>query len=37
MKIEIRSHKLLNKQEFSSALLANCLGNFDRKYGNYLS
>ena len=32
-----RSHKLLNEQESSGTLLANCVEDFSRKYDSYLS
>ena len=37
MKIETRSHELLNKREFSGAPLANYIEDLGKKYDNYRS
>ncbi len=37
MKAKIRSHELLNSRKFSDALVANYVGDLNRKYGSYLS
>ncbi len=37
MKTRIRSHELLNGQEFSGASMANYIRDLSKKYGSYLS